>query len=140
MTRATHRRAACLHTGQKIGVVGRTGAGKSSLCASIIRLVEPHMGDIQIDGVSVLKMGLKDLRGSLTTIGQDPLFFSGTVRKNMDPFGDFDDVAITEVWWRSVALRPAHCVPAVVTLRTGPAGVAAGGAGRVRGVAAGAGL
>jgi ABC-type multidrug transport system fused ATPase/permease subunit len=77
-------------------VVGRTGAGKSSLVASVIRLVEPHAGEVEIDGVSVLEMGLKDLRGSLTTISQDPLFFSGTVRKNMDPFGDFDDAAITE--------------------------------------------
>ena len=66
--------------GEKIGIVGRTGAGKSSMTLGLFRIVEAAGGSIEIDGQNISKLGLHDVRGRLTIIPQDPVLFSGTLR------------------------------------------------------------
>ncbi|KAK2749837.1 hypothetical protein FQN57_005251 [Myotisia sp. PD_48] len=80
---------------EKIGVVGRTGAGKSSLTLALFRIIEAAEGNISIDGLDVSKIGLLDLRGRLAIIPQDAALFEGTIRDNLDPRHVHDD---TELW------------------------------------------
>jgi len=89
-------------SGEKVGVVGRTGAGKSTLVLSLFRLIEPVTGSIEIDGANVSLMGLEALRSKITIIPQDPVLFSGTLRFNLDPFDNYSD---SDVWG---ALRLSH--------------------------------
>ena len=72
--------------GQKLAIVGRTGAGKSSMTLALFRILEAAGGSIVIDGVNIADVGLDDLRSRLTIIPQDPVLFSGTLRSNLDPF------------------------------------------------------
>ena len=80
--------------GEKVGVVGRTGAGKSSLVLCLMRIIELESGRIVIDGVDIKQLGLEDLRSHIAIIPQEPLLFSGTVRSNLDPFSEYSDESI----------------------------------------------
>ncbi|KAI1722936.1 ABC transporter transmembrane region domain-containing protein [Ditylenchus destructor] len=80
---------------EKIGIVGRTGAGKSSVTLALFRMIEPAGGHLIIDGIDISSLGLHDLRSNITIIPQDPVLFSGTLRFNLDPFNRHKD---EEIW------------------------------------------
>ncbi|XP_068898236.1 multidrug resistance-associated protein 1 isoform X1 [Tenebrio molitor] len=102
-----------INGGEKVGIVGRTGAGKSSLTLSLFRIIEAAEGEILIDGVNISSLGLHTLRSRLTIIPQDAVLFSGSLRMNLDPFDKHSD---EEVW---MALEHAHLKSFVKGLTAG---------------------
>ncbi|KAK3096100.1 hypothetical protein FSP39_023229 [Pinctada imbricata] len=95
--------------GEKIGIVGRTGAGKSSITLSLFRLIEAAGGGIDIDGQRISDIGLHDLRSKITILPQDPILFSGPLKQNLDPLDVFSD---GDMW---LALERAHLKPNIMT-------------------------
>ncbi|GFY83439.1 multidrug resistance-associated protein 14 [Actinidia rufa] len=92
--------------GHKVGIVGRTGSGKTTLIGALFRLVEPAGGKIVVDGIDLSMLGLHDLRSRFGIIPQDPTLFNGTVRHNLDPLSQYTDQEIWEVL-RKCQLREA---------------------------------
>lgn len=90
--------------GAKVGVIGRTGAGKSSLALSVLRALEASSGKIVIDGIDVSKLGLHDLREGVLMVPQDPTLFTGTLRSNLDPFNAYTDEEVLD------CLRKVHLI------------------------------
>lgn len=102
---------------EKIGVVGRTGSGKSTLALTLLRFVDITEGRILLNGIDITQVNLSDLRSRVTIIPQDPLLLSGTIRFNLDPFGEYDDAVL----W--AALRHSHLVEEESRIEPGPATV-----------------
>uniref|UniRef100_A0A3Q3IG20 Multidrug resistance-associated protein 1 n=1 Tax=Monopterus albus TaxID=43700 RepID=A0A3Q3IG20_MONAL len=92
---AIHNITIRINGGEKVGIVGRTGAGKSSLTLGLFRIIERAEGHIFIDGVDIAQLGLHELRSRITIIPQDPVLFSGSLRMNLDPFDCYSD---EEIW------------------------------------------
>uniref|UniRef100_A0A8C6UQM7 Multidrug resistance-associated protein 1 n=1 Tax=Neogobius melanostomus TaxID=47308 RepID=A0A8C6UQM7_9GOBI len=95
---AIHNVSISITGGEKVGIVGRTGAGKSSLTMGLFRIIEASEGQILIDGVDISQLGLHQLRSRITIIPQDPVLFSGSLRMNLDPFNSYSD----EELWRAL--------------------------------------
>lgn len=87
-----------IKAGERVGIVGRTGAGKSSILAALYRMSELSSGSIVVDGIDVATIGLHELRSKLSIIPQDPVLFAGTIRSNLDPNDDYADHDI----WQSL--------------------------------------
>ncbi|KAF8595618.1 metal resistance protein YCF1 [Ceratobasidium sp. AG-I] len=102
-----------IRSGENVGVVGRTGAGKSSLFLSLLRILEPASGTIFINGVDITKIGLHDLRRAISIIPQEPQLFEGSIRENVDPTDEYDD---GKIW---AAIEQAHLKEYVLTLPGG---------------------
>lgn len=98
--------------GERAGICGRTGAGKSSLILALLRLVEPSGGSVRIDGVDTSTIGLDRLRRAVAVIPQDPTLHKGSVRHNLDPFGEHTDEQLAQALARTAL--PAEMLTAEV--------------------------
>ncbi|KAK7024232.1 hypothetical protein VNI00_016449 [Paramarasmius palmivorus] len=90
-----------INGGEHIGIVGRTGAGKSTITMTLYRTIELLSGCIKVDGIDISEIGLRDLRSALAIIPQEPTLFSGDLRSNLDPFGQYDDATLWDALKRS---------------------------------------
>lgn len=101
-------RSAEFKHGEKVGIIGRTGAGKTSITVALFRLAELTSGRILIDGVDTSSLGLKTLRSHVAIIPQDPVLFSGTLRSNLDPFDEHGDAALYDALQRASLIDNAE--------------------------------
>jgi ABC-type multidrug transport system fused ATPase/permease subunit len=92
---ALDRISCVIPPGSRVGIIGRTGSGKSTLILSLLRLVEPSSGSIEIDGIDLSTLALSELRGALSVVPQEPILFSGQLRESLDPFKACSD---QEIW------------------------------------------
>nr|XP_054769963.1 ATP-binding cassette sub-family C member 4-like isoform X1 [Lytechinus pictus] len=106
---------------EKIGIVGRTGAGKSSLITSLFRLAEP-MGSLRIDDIQITDLGLHDVRKNISIIPQDPIIFTGSLRRNLDPFGEQTDSMLWSVLEEVQLERAVRENPAKLEMEVGEGG------------------
>ncbi|CAF4356562.1 unnamed protein product, partial [Rotaria sordida] len=84
-----------IEAGEKVGIAGRTGAGKSSLIQTLFRMGTLVNGQIKIDNIDIASIGLDDVRRRISIIPQDPILFTGTLRSNLDQFNEYSDA---EIW------------------------------------------
>lgn len=98
-----HHISMTIRAAEKVGIVGRTGAGKSSLIQTLFRMGTLVHGQIRIDSIDIATVGLDDVRRSISIIPQDPVLFTGTMRSNLDPFMNYSD---EEIWY---ALEQVFC-------------------------------
>ncbi|RCI04069.1 hypothetical protein CU098_000751, partial [Rhizopus stolonifer] len=94
--------------GEKVALIGRAGAEKHALVSCLFRFMEPMRGSIKIDGVNTAWIGVEDLRSRMTFISKDGWLLSGTVRSNLDPFGEYDDYALWQVLYRVRLAKPPN--------------------------------
>lgn len=98
----------------KMGIVGRTGAGKSSIVAALFRICEPYEGELLIDSINILQLPLHQLRNAIAIVPQDPTLFRGSVRFNLDPFNQYSDDEIFN------ALRRVHMLDHIYNMEDDP--------------------
>lgn len=103
-----------IRPGEKIGVAGRTGAGKSSLIMALYRLAVPAEGSVRVDGIDVSALNLAELRRRIAIIPQEPVMFAGTIRTNLDPFHEHTDAELARVLERAMLPQLANDLDARV--------------------------
>ena len=111
-----------VHSGEKVGVVGGTGAGKSSMMLLLFRILELDSGRIEIDGIDIATLGLRRLRSAIAMLPQDPTLFAGSVRSNLDPFSDATDAEVWEALHRAQMDEAVRALPAGLDSEVGEGG------------------
>ncbi|PWN87324.1 hypothetical protein FA10DRAFT_183067 [Acaromyces ingoldii] len=115
--------------GEKVGICGRTGSGKSSLALALFRFLEAEQGRIVVDGIDIATVPLETLRNRLTVIPQDAQLFSGTVRSNLDPFGTCEDAELWNALQRCQLVNVSSAGSRACTRPSSPSGGGGGGGG-----------